>query len=86
MSDLGAEVTVILSIEHGLMIVTVNYTSTEPNGLEDRVSKKLYLKVSEFPEKDASEVFIFKFKEESTERIQAGVPVTAVTHVLVAVL
>jgi len=86
MSDLGAEVTVILSVTHGLMNVTVNYTSTEPNGLEDRVSKKLYLKVNEFPEKDSFEVFIFKFKEESTEKIQAGLPVTAVTHVLVAVL
>ena len=66
------------------MSVTVNCTLTEPNVSVDRVSKKLYLKINEFPEKDVSEVFIFKVnKEESTEKIQAGVPVTAVIHVFV---
>jgi F0F1-type ATP synthase alpha subunit len=65
------------------MSVTVNCTSTEPNVSVDRVSKKLYLKINEFPEKDVFEVFIFKVNEESTEKIQAGVPVTAVIHVFV---
>ena len=81
MSDFGVEIIVILSIAHGLISVTVNSTSIEPNGSVDRVSKKLYLKVNEFPEKDASEVLIFNFKEPSIEKIQAGEPVTAVIHV-----
>ena len=65
--------------------MTVNFTSTEPNVEVDAVSKKLYLKVNDFPEKDASDVFIFKFNEPSTEKIQAGEPVAAVTHVFDAV-
>ena len=65
---------------HAFVSVTVNCTSTEPAKSDDKGSKKLYLKVKELPWKVVSEVLICKFIEASTEKIQAGVPVTAVSH------
>ena len=63
-----------------MVSVTVNVTSTEPAVAVDKVSTKLYLKVKELPWKVVSEVLICKFREESTDKTQAGVPVTAVSH------
>ena len=73
-------VVVITFTAHAFVSVTVNCTSTEPAESEDKASTKLYLKVKEVPWKVVSEVLIDKFREESTDKTQAGVPVTAVSH------
>ena len=66
--------------------MTIKTTSTEAATSVDKVSTKLYLKFKEVPLNEVFEVLIIKFKEESTEKTQAGVPVTALTQALVAVL
>ena len=71
---------VIAFTAHALVSVTVNCTSTEPAVAVDEGSKKLYLKLKEVPWKVVSEVMICKLSKESTEKIQAGVPATAVSH------
>ena len=71
---------VIAFTAHAFVSVTVNCKSTEPAVEVDKVSTNLYLKVKEVPWKVVSEVLICKFSEASTEKTQAGVPVTAVSH------
>ena len=74
------DVVVITLTAHALVSVMVNVTSTEPAVAVDKASTKLYLKVKEVPWKVVSEVLICKFREESTDKTQAGVPVMAVSH------